>query len=672
VYVTRALTYLLILCTLPALAAPLKKGVKKKDKPDPSAEFFTPTALHTIHIRISYEQFQLMQPTRRARPAPLDAASIPAPTDKPAAPATPQPAKAPEEKQPKIPAIEGQPAGIANYGYEYPYVKAQIEIDNVPFADVGVRYKGNSSYNATERGLKRPMKLDFNRFKPGQDHLGIESLNLANNAFDISLMRETICYATYRAAGVPAPRTTLATVYLSVDGHCQQEYVGLYTIVEEVDGDQFLKRHFGKQDLPVFKPESIRGLPYMGEDIGNYVERYRPKNKIDDPAAARPLIEFLKLVNYAADETFNREIEKVFDVDGFLNYLAVTGVICHLDSNLANNHNFYLVVSPPDKKTGRPSRVHWLPWDMNLALASYGGGGEQLVNLDVRHPWGGTNRLCERILAVEKYRDAYLKHVRNVVTVAFNPAVMDPLIDALQSAMLEADEAAAASIPQTRMGPIGLEEEKGRAWRGSGRMTPRAFIAARAAAVVAQLDGTHDPARLFVPAGHNPGAMRMGVRASVLMGNLALMAQAVRQQADKDGDFHISPREARDAAAALYYQLADEDKPESIDAKTLAERLDPIVATLGARPAQDLNRLRDENRGGRNRRPAQPALIQAGEMWARAIMTAADADGDGKLTLAELTAAADRGFCLADLDHTGRLGDRELIEALDGVAAPEK
>ncbi|HSI33324.1 MAG TPA: CotH kinase family protein [Tepidisphaeraceae bacterium] len=664
----------MLLLAVPAVAAAADadKRAKKKDKepkPDPSAEFFAPTTLHTIHIQITYDQFQQMQPTRRARPAPLDAASIPAPVAKPAPAVAPVPAGAPD-KAPRLPAQEGKPAGIANYGYEYPYVKAQVEIDNVPLADVGVRYKGNSSYNATERGLKRPMKLDFNRFKPGQDHLGIESLNLANNAFDISLMRETICYATYRAAGVPAPRTTLATVYLSVEGHCRQEYIGLYTLVEEVDGDQFLDRHFGKADLPVFKPEAIRGLPYMGEDIANYAERYRPKNKITDPAAARPLIEFLKLLNYADDQTFNAEIEKVFDVDGFLNYLAVTGVVCHLDSNLANNHNFYLVVGPPDKKAGRPSRVHWLPWDMNLALATYGGGGEQLVNLDVRHPWGGTNRLCERILAVDKYRDAYLKHVRNVVTVAFNSAVMDPLIDRVQSELLEAEEAAAASIPQTRMGPIGLEEEKGRAWRGSGRMSPRAFIAARAAAVVAQLDGTHDPAKLFVPAGHNPGAVRAGVRASVLMGNLSLMAQAVRQAADKDGDFHVSPREARDAAAALYVQLADEDKPESIDAKTLAARLDPLVTAFSARPAQDVARLNQPR--DRGRRQPQPDLISPGEQWARVILAFADADHDGKLTVAELTAATDRLFAQADADRTGLLGEREILEALDDVAAPEK
>jgi hypothetical protein len=216
-----------------------------------------------------------------------------------------------------------------------------------------------------------------------------------------------------------------------------------------------------------------------------------------------------------------------------------------------------------------------------------------------------------------------------------------------------------------------LDEDKGRAWRGGGRTAPRQFIAARSAAVVAQLDGTHDPAKLFVPAGHNGGAIRAGVRASVLMGNLALMGQAVRQQADKDGDFHVSPREARDAAALLYFQLADEDKPEAIVAKTLAARLDPIVSQLGARPAQDLNRLnppRDRDR----RRPNPADLIPPGAQWAKAIMAFADADHDGKLTLDEVTAATDRLFAQADADRSGLLDEREVTEALDDVAAPEK
>jgi len=660
---------IILLLALAALgvSAKEKEPVKKKAEPEAAAEFFAPTALHSIHIRISYEQFNLMQPRRRARPATLDASSIPQPAAEvgPVAPAAPAA---------KSPAFEGDAPGPANYGYEYPYVKAHVELDDIPMADVGLRYKGNSSYEGTSRGLKRPMKIDFNRFVAGRKFLGQESLNLANNAFDPSFVRETLSYYVYRAAGVPAPRTSLAMVYLSVPGQCDREYIGCYTIVEEVDGDPFLKHHFGAAEIPVFKPESIRGLPYMGEDINNWSERYRPKTK-PNPAAAKPLIEFVKLLNYADDATFIAKVDESFDVDLFLRYLACTALLGDLDSILANYHNFYLVVSPANVKTGQSGKVSFLPWDMNLSLASYG-GGEQLVDLDIRHPWGGENKLISRFLTVDKYRDAYLAHVRKITAEVFNPAHLDPFLDRLDQVLEEPAEAAAASIPQTRMGPIGLSDERGRGWHGGGHFAPREYVAARWAAVVAQLDGKNDPSRLFVPRAWQPNVNRMGVRASPSMGNLSLMAQAIRRLADKNGDFAISPREARDAAAVLYYQVASEAHPESIDQAQLAVGLEQIVGAFGARGIEEAPRPPAGNpaRGDPTRgwsRQRGRVTVSAGQSWSRAIFEFADSDGDGKLTLAELLAATDRLCCLTDPDHTDRLNERELTEGLDELVAPK-
>src|SRR3569623_2067143 len=403
-----AVVFAALVCAVPALAKDKEKE-KDRDRREERAradEFFQTTAVHSVHLHVTYEQFQLMQPTRRARPAPLLADTIPAPTE--GQPAKP-PAGAEEPIHAKAAPAEGQAPGVANYGFEFPYVKARAEIDGLTMSDVGLRYKGNSSYDGTARGLKRPMKLDFNRFVPGRKFYGLEAVNLGNNAFDPSLLRETFSYHVYRAAGVAAPRTTLAMVYLSVAGQCEHEYIGLYTVVEETDDDEFLKRHFGKGDLPVIKPERIRGLPYMGEEIANYAERYRPKNKTTT-ADARPLIEFVKLLNYADDATFKAKVEGVFDVDAFLRYLACTALLGDLDSILANYHNFYLVIAPGAK--GEGGKVHFLPWDMNLSLARYGGGADPLLNLDIRHPRGGENQLSERILALAAYRDASLGHVR--------------------------------------------------------------------------------------------------------------------------------------------------------------------------------------------------------------------------------------------------------------------
>src|SRR5438477_283791 len=43
------------------------------------ADFFGPDKIYTLHLHLSEEDWRLMQPTRRPRPAPLVADSIPAP-----------------------------------------------------------------------------------------------------------------------------------------------------------------------------------------------------------------------------------------------------------------------------------------------------------------------------------------------------------------------------------------------------------------------------------------------------------------------------------------------------------------------------------------------------------------------------------------------------------------
>ena len=54
----RRLALLLTLLPLCARAA----------KPDPAEDFFTPDKLHTLHLTLTREAWDLMQPTRRPRP----------------------------------------------------------------------------------------------------------------------------------------------------------------------------------------------------------------------------------------------------------------------------------------------------------------------------------------------------------------------------------------------------------------------------------------------------------------------------------------------------------------------------------------------------------------------------------------------------------------------------
>jgi hypothetical protein len=363
--------------------------------------FFGSEKVYSLHLHLSEEDWRLLQPTRRPRAAPLVADSIPAPAAQPGHKSADAAPAMPHEKKP--PAIDGEKLPPNNFGFEYVYVKAAFECDGQKLADVAIRFKGNSSYENYSQSLKRPLKIDFNRFVPGQKFHGLETLNLSNNAFDPTQLREALSYEVYRRAGVPAPRTAFANLYLTVDGRYENQFVGLYTLVEEIDDKAFLKAHFNNAAGLVVKPEGIRGLPYMGEKWSAYAQRYHPKTSANDPAMERRFIEFIKLVNYADDATFNAKIGEYLNVDDFIRYLAATVLIANLDSPLVTNHNFYFYENPADQK------VWLLPWDMNLSFAGYGTPGprDDQINLSISHPWAGENKIFQRVMAIKENDAAY-------------------------------------------------------------------------------------------------------------------------------------------------------------------------------------------------------------------------------------------------------------------------
>jgi hypothetical protein len=391
----------------------------------------------------------------------------------------------------------------------------------------------------------------------------------------------------------------------------------------------------------------MRGLPYLGERVEPYVERYRAKTDVD-PELVRRFIEFVKLVNYADNDTFREKIEDYLDVDGFLRYIACTVLIANLDSFLVTNHNFYLYVHPADR------RVRFLPWDMNLSFGLYStaGASDNQIHLSIDRPWAGDhNRLLERIMAVEEYQCAYRAHLWQSMEDYFNEAHMAKVIEAVEGAL------ALAKRAEEGLPPGKLQEVNPNGWNFGAGVPLRTYVARKSNVVRKQLDGNMSTA--FVPRPNPAFAFRWGIRADPAYGNLALMAKAIRQTADADGDFRLSDRELRDAAAALFFELVDESNPGSIHLRRAADGLEPLVAEKEARSRGFWGM------GGKD-------AGTAGFGWARAIFLDADDDLDGRVSLDEITVFVSRLFCTADDDRDGLLDEREVIEALDSIVAPRQ
>ena len=120
---------------------------------------------------------------------------------------------------------------------------AQLRINGIEYDSVGFRFKGNSSYHSVIKsgGKKIPFNIKLNEVHKKQCLPSkCKTIKLSNGFRDPSFTRDALSYHIARKY-MPAPHANYAKLYIN------DEYIGLYTAVESVDGP-FLKEHYGDSD----------------------------------------------------------------------------------------------------------------------------------------------------------------------------------------------------------------------------------------------------------------------------------------------------------------------------------------------------------------------------------------------------------------------------------------
>lgn len=335
----------------------------------------------------------------------------------------------------------GRPGLPGMSNHDYPWSTATFACDGTVLTNVALRFKGNSSFNMSRNSLKRPFKLDFDRGVKGRTFRGHEELLLNNNLNDGAQFREALAYDAFRLAGLPAPRTAFARVFLTVAGERTNTYLGLYTVVEAVEAD-FLKAHFGTKQGLLVKPERVPGLQYLGPDWAAYTNRFEPKN---EPTAAdtQRFIELNRLADCADDATFVRELPARLDLTNAFRFLALNALLANYDSVLGTGHNFYLFQPRGDAKAA------FIPWDLNESFGGHppGGSRQAQAEFSVLAPNSPQIRFVSRLLSPPEWAAAYRRELATLLTNAFSPARLRA--DAAKTAAVTR-EAVFAESPQAR------------------------------------------------------------------------------------------------------------------------------------------------------------------------------------------------------------------------------
>ena len=443
-------------------AVPPKGEVKKtnRDRESPGGDIFGLNQALSLHLEVTAAEWQAMQTADRGGFSGFFGGP-------------PKARTSPQKPQP------GERETHRTGGTEFPWAHAGLSEGGQAYTNLGLRYKGNFTYMASQGNLKRSLKVEFDHFdKAAPRFHGLRKFNLHAGITDPTRVREALCYAIFRAAGVAAPRTAFAEVTVSVPGRYHREYAGLYTLTEQVD-KLFLKDRFGDGKGLLMKP-NVRGPDYLGESWGRYQDRYQPQR---EPTAeeVRRVIEFARLVNRAEDEPFRQQIGAYLDIEAFLRFLAVSAFVVNLDSPLAMAQNYYIYLNPVTH------RFVFLPWDLDLGLAAwpFGGSAEQQMDLSLLHPHVGKHKLIDRLLAMPEVKARYTALLKELAASCFTKESLLAQIGTIEQATKGplAKEAAAVAARKEYAGGIG------RMFGGIRALDPRTFVTKRTESVRAQLAG---------------------------------------------------------------------------------------------------------------------------------------------------------------------------------------
>jgi hypothetical protein len=338
-------------------------------------------------------------------------------------------------------------------------VPATLTVDGNRYANVGVRFRGMSSYMMLPAGSKRSLNVSLDLDDDEQRLYGYKTLNLLNSHEDPTFLH-TVLYSEIARQYIAAPKANFVRVVIN------GESWGVYVNAQQFD-KIFAAENFGDGGGTRWKvsgsPGADGGLRFLGDDPAEYRRRYEIKGD-DSLKAWRPLIELCRTLNETPTEELEAALAPMLDIEGALWFLA-------LDNALINGDGYWLRASDYSLYRDVDGKFHVIPHDMNEAFqgamgpgrggpggrgrgprgfaggfsggpGGFGGprGGsyelDPLVGLDDQ-----SKPLRGKLLAVPALRERYLAHMRELAerqldwerlsaTVARYVALIEPELEA--------------------------------------------------------------------------------------------------------------------------------------------------------------------------------------------------------------------------------------------------
>jgi len=312
-------------------------------------------------------------------------------------------------------------------------VPASVVVDGNTYPDVGVHFRGNSSYRSVPQGLKHSLNLSFDFAHPHQEIGGYRTLNLLNSNNDATFVR-TVLYSEIARHYLPIARTNYMRVVIN------GESWGVYVNTQQFNKD-FLREWFKESKGARWKvpgsPRGRGGLEYLGDDVASYKSTYEIKTD-DDAEDWKAFVNLCKVLNTTPANKLEAALDSILDVDGALKFLALDVAFVNSDGYWTRASDFNVYRDPRGK-------FHILPHDFNEGFGGEAGGpgfGGGMMGTPELDPLVGLDDprkpLRSKLLAVPTLRQRYLTYVHDIADKWLDWRVVQPLVRQWQ-ALIEPD-----------------------------------------------------------------------------------------------------------------------------------------------------------------------------------------------------------------------------------------
>jgi hypothetical protein len=306
-------------------------------------------------------------------------------------------------------------------------VPATVVVDGKSYPDVGIHFRGNSSYRQVPDGYKRSLNLSFDFEHPRQNLLGYTSLNLLNSHEDPTFLRTVLSQEIARDF-LPALQSNFVRVVINAENW--GIYVNNQQFNREFLGEWFPSSKGARWKVPG-SPRGRGGLEYWGDDPAQYKRVFEIRSS-DDPKAWTDLVHLTKVLNQTPLDMLEEALAPILDVDGALRFLAV-------DVTLNNGDGYWTRASDYTLFEDAKGRFHIIPGDMNETFSDGGrgfgfGGVPPSPTLDPLVGLNDTSKpLRSRLLMVPGLRARYLDYVHQIAEKWLDWKRIGPLAERYQS-----------------------------------------------------------------------------------------------------------------------------------------------------------------------------------------------------------------------------------------------